>query len=413
MAAFFVSYIDRVILSLLVEPIKHSLHLTDTQIGLLQGIAFGIFFTLATFPAGWLADKGNRMRLVACGLALWSLMTVLGGFCANFAQIFLTRMGLAIGEASLQPTAPSVIADSFPPEKRTPPLSVYSLGAGMGASVSLLAGGLVASLVGARATVAVPFLGELEPWRVILIVVGLPGFVVSLLFFLAKEPKRHEAGGAEGTMAELGAALKSRRGVIAPHFAGVCLQQVYAYAYTAWAPVFFMRRHGWSLVDVGLKYGAVQLTAGICGASIGGTLARALWRRGRREANLLTVAITYCCMLGPALLGTLVDSGVVAALLLGVVVAFLQAPGGPTVAAIQEIMPNRVRARVTALYYALSALSGMTLGPIVIGVLNDRVFTGPAGVGKSMSLTAAVTLPLAIGLLFLAASRRRKLDLAA
>jgi MFS family permease len=281
----------------------------------------------------------------------------------------------------------------------------------MGASVSLIAGGSVAALVRGREFITVPVLGALEPWRIIFIVLGLPGLVVTLLFLFAREPARREQHHTEGTFSDFVQALGARRDVLVPHFAGACLQQIYAFAYTAWAPAFFMRQHGWSIVDVGLKYGPVQLVGGIAGAWLGGTLARSLWRRGRRDANLLTVAIAYGAMAVPAVLATMVPSATAAALLFGLAICFMQAPGGAIAAALQEIMPNRLRGRIIALYYAVAALSGMTLGPIVIGLMNDYVFGSELSIGKSLSLTAVLTVPLGSALVFLAARRRARLDL--
>jgi MFS family permease len=409
-AAYFISYIDRSILSLLVEPIKHSLHLSDTEIGLLQGAAFSILFMLMTFPAGWIADKGNRMRLMAWGIACWALMTALSGLCANFTQLFLARMGVAVGEATLTPTGPSVISDNFPPERRTLPLSIYSMAGGTGVGVALIAGGFVASLLSSRDTMAIPGIGTFESWQVIFFVVGLPGLIVSLSFFLAREPRRRDQERVEGTIHELMQVIKSRRAIVVPHFAGICLYQTYAFAYLGWLPAFFMRVHGWSIIDVGLKFGVVQFTCPIVGALGGGWFARALWHRGRRDANLLTSATCFGAMAVPAITGTLVPSVIISELLLGLTIGCAQAAGGASIAAIQEIIPNRHRGRVTAIYYVLVALSGMTIGPLLIGVMNDYIFAGGLSIGKSLSLTALLTLPLASLLLFIAARRRTRLD---
>jgi MFS family permease len=320
-------------------------------------------------------------------------------------------MGVAIGEATLQPTGPSVISDSFPAERRTLPLSVFIMGAGMGASLSMIAGGFVAKLVGSRATIDIAGVGAFEPWQVIFFIVGLPGFLVSLLVFLAREPARREQRRTGGSLRELVEALHFRRAILLPHFAGFCLQQVYAYAYTSWAPAFFMRVHRWSLVEVGLKYGAIALVTTTAGGWLGGSTARMLWRRGRADANLITVTLCYGVLGATATLATIVPDANLAALLMGLSVGLLQAPGGPNAAALQEIMPNRLRARVMALYYAIAALSGMTFGPLVIGLMNDEVFRSPLGIGKSLSLTALLTVPAGAGLLYVAARRRRKLGL--
>ncbi len=400
------STIDRSILALLVDPIKRSLDLTDTQIGLLQGLAFGIFFMLMSYPAGWLADKHNRMRLVAAGIALWSVMTALCGLCATFGQLFLARMGVASGEATLQPVAPSIISDHFPPERRTLPMSLYLMGAGMGAGVTLIAGGWIAHLIRNVGSVTVSGLGTFQPWQIIFVLVGLPGLIVSVLFLCVAEAPRREQHQSHGSTSELLAAVRSRSPILVPQFAGVGLYQIYAYGYSAWMPAYFGRVHGWSIVDIGLNYGLIQMTFPMAGAWIGGTLAQRLSRRGLRNFNLLTAAICIAVMSVFAVVATLAASALASALLLGCTMAFTQAPGGPNSAAIQEIFPNQMRARVMALYYAVVALVGMTLGPLVVGVLNDHLFLGRGGVARSLSLTALLTLPAAAVLIFVAARRR-------
>jgi MFS family permease len=407
--AYFVSFIDRKILALLVEPIKHSLNFSDTQIGMLQG-AFGIFYTIATYPAGWLADKGNRMRVIGWGIAIWSLATALCGVCVNFTQLFIARMGVAAGEATLTPAAPSVIADSFPVERRTIPLTIYGWGAGVGAGGALIVGGLVAALVTRNEKLSIFGYGAFEPWQVIFFMVGLPGMLLSLVFFLAHEPRRRESAHTEVSSREVMAILTSRRAIIIPHFAGYCLYSVYTMAMLGWLPAFFMRVHGWSMADVGFTYGSVQLVSGATGAIAGGLFARFLWKRGLRSANLLTSGTCFALMILPAILGTTVKDAMTGLLLLGFTVGCSQASGGANIGAIQEIIPNRLRARVTALFYVLVGFVGITLGPLMIGAMNDYVFPGAAGIGKSMAVTALMVLPPAAILTFIAAHIRTKLD---
>jgi MFS family permease len=409
MVAYCMSYIDRSILALLVQPIKQSLGLSDTRVGLLQA-AFGIFFTVAIFPAGWLADRANRMRLVAGALTCWSVMTMLCGATASFTQLFLARMGVAVGEAALQPTAPSIIADNFPPERRTLPLSLYGMAGATGVGISLVAGGFVSSLVKGADHVVIPGLGSFAPWQLTFFIVGLPGLLVALMFLIAREPKRRDQNEPQSSFRELWEVIRSRRAIIVPHFAGVTIYFIYAFAYNSWVPAFFMRVHHWSTSDVGLKYGAMHLVCGLVGGWLGGAMAGALWRRGRRNANLITAAVMFAIAAVPSIFATLAPSGALTLVLLAITMPAQVATAGPNVAAIQEIIPNRLRGRVTAIYHAISALVGVTIGPILIGLMNDYGFVDPQSIGKSLSLTAAFTLPLAALLVYVAARRRAQLD---
>ena len=406
MAALFMSYIDRSILGLLVEPVKASLHLSDTQIGLVQGPAFGIFLTLVVFPAGWMVDRMNRLRLVAAGLALWSTMTALTGFCTNFGQLVLMRMGVAVGEATLTPAAPSLIVDEFPPNSRSLPISIYALGGASGAGAALIAGGSIATIAGSSDTITLPWIGSVESWRAIFVVLGCAGLLLVPLLLWKREPARRGETGEEGSLRDLVAHLSANRATIVPLFVGVTLYQIQAAALLAWIPAFFMRVHGWTMAEVGLRYGIIHLAFGIAGAVVGGAVPTWLRRSGRRaNANLQTASVAVAGMTIPAMTATLVPSGMVAALLLGLFMGCAQASGGVTIAGLQELAPNRLRGKFTALFYATVGLGALAVGPLLVGILNDRAFASHAGIGTSLALTGLLTLPASAVLIWRAAVR--------
>ena len=196
--AYISSFLDRYILGLLIDPIKADTGASDTQMGLLSS-AFTWVYALAALPLGFLVDRVNRTKIVAIGIFLWSLATVWTGVAKNFVHLFAARMSVGIGEAVLSPAAFSMIGDSFPKERRGLPIAVYSMALVIGAAIAnLLAGGIIAwaETVG---DVILPFFGEIATWQFIFIVVGLPGFILALVFLLFKEPKRIESSPREGT----------------------------------------------------------------------------------------------------------------------------------------------------------------------------------------------------------------------
>src|SRR5665213_446267 len=175
------SFVDRLILAFLVTPLKHDLHLSDTQIGLLQGLAFATFYSILGIPFGLAADRVNRRNLIAAGVMIWSLTTSCGSLARNFGTLALARMGLGVGEATLSPAAFSILADCFPRERLSSAMSVYAMGVQLGVGCALILGGFVVQAVTHMQPLTLPYLGTLEPWRLTFLIVGAPGlFVVAL-----------------------------------------------------------------------------------------------------------------------------------------------------------------------------------------------------------------------------------------
>ena len=196
--AYVFSFIDRYVLGLLIEPIKADLGLTDTQIGLLLGPAFAIFYATMGLPLGWLADRKNRVKIVAVGIAVWSIATAASGLARNFTHLFIARMSIGVGEATLSPCAMSIISDSFPPEKRSRPIAVYTMALSVGAGFASLLGAGVLTWAKSGGSITLPWLGELMPWQATFFIVGLPGLILSVLFFLLREPARSGGPSAVG-----------------------------------------------------------------------------------------------------------------------------------------------------------------------------------------------------------------------
>ncbi|MGI9295671.1 MAG: MFS transporter, partial [Pseudomonadales bacterium] len=190
MVLYMFSFLDRTIIVLLVEPIKRDLHITDTQISLLYGFAFAIFYTFLGIPIARLADYKNRRTIIAFGVLIWSAMTALCGLARNFGHLFAARVGVGVGEAALSPAAYSLIADSFPEEKRAKAMSVYTMGLYLGVGLALVLGGLVIDFFEQAGTVTLPLVGELYSWQLTFVAVGAPGLLFFLLMMTVREPTR-------------------------------------------------------------------------------------------------------------------------------------------------------------------------------------------------------------------------------
>ncbi len=388
------SFIDRQILSLLVGPIKADLGISDTQVGLLGGLAFSLFYTLIGLPVGRLVDRLNRRNIIVVGIVLWSAATAACAFTRTFPALFLMRMGVGVGEATLSPAAISMISDSVEKTRLSSALSVYAMGIYIGSGLALLFGGLIIEAVTATPLLHIPLFGSIASWRATFLIVGLPGLLVALWLLTLREPPRADllapaAGQSAGltvrqTIAELAARGRSLGGIAG----GITLQAVALYAFMLWSAATLQRSYGWSARDTGVTMGLVVLLGGCAGMATGGTLSDRLLRRGHRDAALrvATGACAASCITFVVLLATLgAAPATVACFLVG---AFCMAmPTGSCYAASQLILPNQVRGQAMAVILVIGNLGGLTLGPLLPGLLNDRVFMSEGALGRSLAIT--------------------------
>lgn len=396
------SFIDRQILSLLVGPIKADLGISDTQVGLLGGLAFSLFYTFIALPLGRIVDRANRRNVVVAGVAFWSAMTAACALARDYTGLFLARMGVGLGEATLNPAAASMIADSFPRERLSSALSVYSMGIYLGAGSALLVGGLVVQAVAATPVMHVPLIGEIASWRATFLVVGLPGLLVALWVWTLREPPRGDAiVSKQGTHAHLDVRatlqqLWQRAGSVLGISGGQMAFAITLYGFMLWAPVYFQRVHEWSARETGTRLGLVVLVFGCAGMYVGGRLADRWFRQGRRDAALRLGAwggAIGCVAFGVA--GLLESQPWLQLALFAPGVFTLAMPAGSCYAALQLVLPNQVRGQAVAFYLFVANLGGLTLGPLLPGLLNDAVFASEAAVGRSLALTLAFSTLLA------------------
>ena len=291
MLAYIFSFVDRQILALMIEPIKRDLGLSDTQFSLLHGLAFSLFYAFMGIPIALLADRYSRPRIIAIGVAFWSLATAVCGLSRNFAQMFLARIGVGVGEAALSPATYSMLSDMFPRDRLGRAVGVYSIGSFIGGGLAFLIGGYVINLLKRVDTVVLPLLGALRPWQVTFFVVGLPGLLVALLILLTvRDPGRRGLRlGADGraskpSIGDTFRFLARHRRTFCCHFLGFSFYAMALFALLGWTPAFYMRKFGLSPTEAGYMLGAVVLAANTAGVFCGGWLMDALARRGRRRA---------------------------------------------------------------------------------------------------------------------------------
>lgn len=391
-------FIDRQILSLLVPPIKRDLGLSDTQVSYLLGLSFSVFYTLLGLPIARLADVSSRRRIMAVGTALWSVMTMLCGVAGSFGRLLLTRIGVGVGEATLDAPSISLLADYFPPERLATAVSVYSLGIFLGSGLAYVIGGAIVGLVSATGTWHWPLVGAIRPWQTVFIIVGAPGLVVALLMLTVREPARRGAAGKPVPVREVAAYVGRHRRTFATFTLGFALSATVNYGIAAWLATFLIRTYGWTASRAGFVQGALTMTIGVASTILGGRLADRYAARGRRDGALRVGIIGAAGMLVSASLYPLMPNAAASVAWLAVVNLFAALPWGAAMAATAEIVPAELRAQGAALYFFVLNLVSSALGPTLVALATDYVFRDEAALRYSLVLVNIVGMSGAIAL---------------
>jgi len=380
------SFLDRTILSLLVGPIRHDLHVTDTQVSLLMGFSFAVFYTLFGIPLGRMADSRSRRQLIAGGVATWSLFTAGCGLAKSFGQLLALRMGVGVGEASLSPSAYSLLTDYFPPQRRATAMSIYSMGIYIGTGLALSLGGLVTGWASGRAGWTIPLLGDVRSWQIVFFVVGLPGLMLALLMYTIAEPVRR--GGRTDARSvpfrELVAYIKDNRKTYLCHHLGIAFLTLAGYGAIAWIPAFFIRHYHWTAAEAGKGFGIVIALAGALGIVSGGWLADRLAARGHADAYLRVAMMAVVAAVPAGIACLLVPDSHLAIVLLGPVVFLDAVPIGVAPAALMQVTPSQMRGQVSAVYLFTINLIGLGAGPTVVALVTEHVFRNDSLVGLSI-----------------------------
>ncbi|MBM3515979.1 MAG: MFS transporter [Alphaproteobacteria bacterium] len=394
--AYVLSFIDRQILGMLITPIKASLHLTDTELGLLMGPAFAFFYVTLGWPIGWMADRINRRNIIATGIALWSLATAACGLSMNFTQLLWSRLMVGVGEAALTPSALSLMADYFAPKSRPRAIAVYSTGIYLGSGIAYLGGGALVGMLQDAGGVTLPVFGAVEGWQAAFLALGIPGVLVALLMLLIREPTRREDTGQAGealTFAESRQYFGQRWTAYLPVCLGMCATTTIAYI-AGWNIVWFQRIWDWKIQDIGLWIGISYLITGPLGTLSAG------WLTGRWLGHGDRGAPFKVCFIGIVIGGIFAGlfplmptpelAFVINAITLGAG-AFSTAAGATSVVA---LAPARLRAQASAIYFLIINLIGLSVGPPLVGILTDRVFTGPSGISPALfAVGVGISIP--------------------
>jgi len=396
--AYILSFIDRIIMSLLVIPIQKDLGTSDTEMGFLMGFAFALFYTVIGIPIARLSDVKSRKIIVSVGIFLWSIMTAACGLTKSFFQLFLARIGVGVGEAALSPAAYSMITDFFPEEKLGRAISVYQSGGLFGGGLAFIIGGAVVSFIIGSKAISLPLIGFLQPWQMAFIVVGIPGVLMALLMLTVKEPRRKGMGQDLAQSVSIKDAVafmfKNWKVYFSVFFGFAILASPITSSFT-WFPAYFQRIHGMSIADSGRVLGLILFFLSSTGVIFGGWLGDYLKKRKYQDSYFRVGLIASILPVPFTLLVTSLSDLNAVIMLLCPFIFFASMPIaiGPII--LQVITPNQLRAQVAAVYMLFLNLLTAILVTTGIGLITDYVYQDQNAIGQSIMIVNLISAPLA------------------
>jgi MFS family permease len=404
--AWVVAFLDRQILSLLVDELRAALGLNDIQISLLQGLAFTLFFSLAALPIGWLVDRHNRRNILVAGIVVWCVGTFCCGLAATFAQFFAARLAVGAGEACLAPAAASIVADYFAPSRRGRAMGVMLAGAALGIGIANLVGGALLKVLAARGeAVLLPGLGAVENWRVVFMLASLPAIPLVLLLMNVREPIRRGLSAAptkqDSSAAErsFGAYFVSQRGLYAGLFLIFGMNSIMGYGVISWGPAIFMRAHGMAAGDVGIMLGLVLLCVNSVAAFLGGLLSDFMVGLFPADGRLRTLLVTMPCALCFLSLFAVTGHPAVTLLAFAGAGGFSASLNSVCYNVLYDVTPAAYRGQIVSTYMLVGTFLGLAIGPTAIALATEHLFHAADMVQFSVLLVGAASLMLALALI--------------
>ncbi|MFC4311903.1 MFS transporter [Steroidobacter flavus] len=398
MLANTLSFVDRQVFALLVQPIKMDLQISDTAISVLYGLSFTLFYVIVGIPVARLADRSSRRNIIAASVFVWSLATALCGVAKNFTQLFVARVGVGAGEGGLGPAAYSMLADYFPPQRLPAAMGVYQVGVYMGGAAALLLGGALSTVIPPGESITLPLLGTMKGWHLVFLALGVPGVLLALLLLTVREPRRMEHKGSEAKvpLPQFFAHVNSRKMAYFGIGLGFALMILVGNGSAAWIPAFLERKYGWTTAQIGAVYGLIVFFCGTSGTLAGGLFAATLRKRGVELANLYAPLLGFVLLIPITIAYPLMATAHAALVLIGMMNFFAGFNFGGGLAALQELTPNRMRALVSAGYMLTINLIGAALGPTIIALCTDYWFGDPRRLHEAIALVCAVASPLSV-----------------
>jgi predicted MFS family arabinose efflux permease len=393
---YIISFVDRLVLALLVEPIKADLGISDVQIGLLIGTSFAIVYALTGLPLARIADTSSRRMLIFGGALLWGLSTFAAAFANSFTVLVALRIGVAVGEAALVPAAMSILSDLFPANKRALPISIFVMVGVCGGSGSMLIGGAVLDF--AATSGALPLVGDMSAWRLTLILVGAPAVLLALLalFILPAMPAAGASGSASASIGELKRYYSAHPRTYIGFYTVTALVSAINFSILTWFPTHLIRSYGLAAPDAGYLFGTVGVATSLVGGLLLPWIARRMVAKGRFDSTL-TIALFVCCLSSPLLIASLLAPSPELAILIAAIPFTLQFGLGILLAATAPLLaPPQIRAQLVAIFFLFLSLIGLGIGPALVAWLAQNVGWLKGSVPAALALIILIFAPAQI-----------------
>ena len=397
--AYILSFLDRQLLSLVVTDVKSDLDLTDSQVSIILGFAFALFYTTMGIPIGRLADKKSRRTIIGIGITVWCFMTAVTGIVKTYAQLFIARIGVGVGEATLSPSALSIISDYFPKEKRGTAMGFFNMGVSVGSGIALILGGQIVAYFADFPPIILPLVGQIYEWQALFIFIGIPGLLVALLMSTIKEPSRkgkmtlvNESGSSseEISIKDTIRFIYQRKEAYGWLFLSMACSVLIGYAFLSWLPTMYIRSYNIGIPTITLWLGVAFLIGGPFGATMSGWLGDKLYKKYNNSSHVMLFAYSMIILTVAAVLVPLMPSYQTATLMFipQIVAAAGQTALAPV--AMINITPNQLRGQVTAVYFFVISMTGYTLGPTSVALITDFIFKDESLIMYSMSIVSLV-----------------------
>ena len=401
---FTFSFIDRQVLNLLVVPIQNDLNITDTQISALQGLAFVLTYVGLCIPIGRLIDKSHRVTVMIIGLLIWSIATIACGFSKNYVSMFIARMGIGAGESTVHPGSISILGDYFDSNKIASPMSIYLLGPYLGAGIAMIFGAQVLDWTSQMDNVIIfPLIGEIAPWQLTFIAVGLPGILIAGLFLTIREPQRkiQESESIEvPSFSKVIQYIKNNWEVYGAIIIGNSCLIILLYGLQSWVPTMLLRVYEWDLVQSGRVYGSIAMLAGSAGVLSGPFVLRYMSKINVNAPHFKLAIIGITMATFSLVLLPFQPNVNIALVFVTMASFFVTLPLAGTSSAMVIVSPNRIRGVITGIYVVVTSVFGLVLGPFLVASSTDFIFQDTNAVAKSLALVSVLVSPVGIFFMF-------------